>query len=372
MAKKKANPNEDIQGDIIYDRMPGADAITKEDAEGFTVDMNFETQSEDEGVTDEEAETPQEDTLGDETNLETSPEELEAKEQSEAEPEAENSPEEVVEETMADADADATRSDDGGVEEEVFEESVEDKPKAPMVPKSRLDEVLAKNKKMQKRIDEIEQAEAAAKAEAPQYDFASKEQEYQQLLLDGEMNQAAVVRNEIRQAEREAMMFEVQQQMGQTVQQNQEAVELQAKAKEIESTFPILDQNSTNYDEGLTQEVMELRDAFIVQGYGAADSLARATEYTLAAKRPDLLNMTTGDSSLQGNENVVTKEQVQERRQKTTVKKKVAAAKSQPPAMKGEGAGERGEKPVDIDVLSDDEFMALPEDTLRRMRGDFG
>ena len=54
------------------------------------------------------------------------------------------------------------------------------------------------------------------------------------------------------------------------------------------------------------------------------------------------------------------------------VKKKVAAAKSQPPAMKGEGAGERGEKPVDRDVLSDDEFMALPEETLRRMRGDFG
>jgi hypothetical protein len=371
MAKKKANPNEDVQGDIIYDRMPGADAITKEDAEGFNVDMNFETVSEDEGVTDEEAETPQEDTLGDETNLETSPEELEAKEQGEAEPEAENSPEEVVEETMADADADATRSDDGGVEEEVAEEPVAKKDKAPMVPKSRLDEVLAKNKKMQKRINEIEQAEAAAKAEAPQYDFASKEQEYQQLLLDGEMNQAAVVRNEIRQAEKEAMMFEVQQQMGQTVQQNQEAQELQAKAQEIEQTFPILDQNSTTYDEGLTQEVMDLRDAFMVQGYGAADSLARATEYTLAAKRPELLS-TAGDSSLQGNENVVTQEQVQERRQKTTVKKKVAAAKSQPPAMKGEGAGERGEKPVDIDVLSDDEFMALPEETLRRMRGDFG
>ena len=361
MAKKKVNPNDDVQGDVVYDRMPGADAITKEDAEGFNVDMNFETVSEDEGVTDEEAETPQEDTLGDETNLETSPEELEAKEQGETEPEAEDSSEDVVEETMADADADATRSDDGGVEEEVAEEAVAKKDKAPMVPKSRLDEVLAKNKKMQKRINEIEQAEAAAKAEAPQYDFASKEQEYQQLLLDGEMNQAAVVRNEIRTAEKEAMMFEVQQQMGQTVQQNQGLFAFRVQ----------MDQNSTTYDEGLTQEVMDLRDAFIVQGYGAADSLARATEYTLAAKRPELLS-TAGDSSLQGNENVVTQEQVQERRQKTTVKKKVAAAKSQPPAMKGEGAGERGEKSVDIDVLSDDEFMALPEETLRRMRGDFG
>ena len=370
MAKKKTNPNEDIQGDIIYDRMPGADAIKKEDAEGFNVDMNFETKEE--GVADEEAETAQEDPSGEETNLETSPEEIEAEEPIEAEAETGDSPEGVVEEAVAEGDDEAARSDDDGVEEQVAEEAVDEKPKAPMVPKSRLDEVLAKNKKMQKRIEEIEQAEAEAKAEAPQYDFASKEQEYQQLLLDGEMNQASVVRNEIRQAEKEAMMFEVQQQMGQTVQQNQEAVELQAKANEIESTFPVLDQNSASFDEGLTQEVMELRDAFMVQGYGAADSLARATEYTLAAKRPELLNMTAGDSSAQGNENVVTPEQLKERRQKNTVKKKVAAAKSQPPEMKGEGAGERGEKTVDIDVLSDDEFMALPEDTLRRMRGDFG
>ena len=79
-----------------------------------------------------------------------------------------------------------------------------------------------------------------------------------------------------------------------------------------------------------------------------------------------------GDYTLEGNENVVTQEQLQEKQKRNTVKKKVTAAKSQPPKMKGEGAGERGEKTVDIDVLSDDEFMALPEDTLRRMRGDFG
>ena len=38
--------------------------------------------------------------------------------------------------------------------------------------------------------------------------------------------------------------------------------------------------------------------------------------------------------------------------------------------MKGEGA--RGNKKIDLHTLSDDEFSALPEETLRRMRGDFG
>ena len=37
--------------------------------------------------------------------------------------------------------------------------------------------------------------------------------------------------------------------------------------------------------------------------------------------------------------------------------------------MKGESA--KNKKIVDINVLSDDEFGALPEETLRRMRGDF-
>ena len=102
-----------------------------------------------------------------------------------------------------------------------------------MVPKSRLDEVLAKQKALQKQLDEQTQAQVQAQAEAPQYDFDAKELEYQQLVLDAEPEKATALRQEIRQAEKETMMFEMQQQMGQTVQQNQEAVQLQATAKSI-------------------------------------------------------------------------------------------------------------------------------------------
>ncbi len=37
--------------------------------------------------------------------------------------------------------------------------------------------------------------------------------------------------------------------------------------------------------------------------------------------------------------------------------------------MKGDSS--KNKKVVDINTLSDDEFGALPEETLRRMRGDF-
>ena len=111
---------------------------------------------------------------------------------------------------------------------------------------------------------------------------------------------------------------------------------------------------------------MELRDAFIYQGYGAADSLAKATEVTLLSKKPEFYKVTTLERQIQ---HLNFSQAVQEKKAKATVKKKVEAYKSQPPEMKGESA--KNKKVVDINTLSDDEFGALPEETLRRMRGDF-
>ena len=353
--------------DVVMDGMPGADRVTEEEVQPFQVDLNFEVPdapeppeevefpAQEEAV-EEEAEAVVEEEVTDEVDSEDTseaevPEEIEGEaadgEEAEGEPEAD-----VEENVLADL--------------EVAEEP--EPPKAPMVPKSRLDEVLAKNKKMQKQLDEIQQKEAEAKVEAPQYDFDTKEQEYQQLILDGDTANATKLRGEMRAAEKEQMMFEVQQQMGQTVQQDRQSQELQAKATEIANTFSVLNEDSPDYNEELTQEVAELIYAFIVQGYGPADSLAKATEYTLAAKHPELLQGEEASApvKVQQNKAAVAK------RQKTTVQKKLAASKSQPPALKGEGTAKRGETVTDINVLSDDEFSALPEETLRRLRGDFG
>ena len=53
----------------------------------------------------------------------------------------------------------------------------------------------------------------------------------------------------------------------------------------------------------------------------------------------------------------------------TDTQKKIEAAEKQPPAMKGKN---KTEKKIDISKMSVDEFDALPPETLRRMRGDFG
>ena len=351
----------DNKDELVFEGMPGADAKTEEDVQPFQVDMNFEDEPKEENVEETETEeTTKEEPVAEETTEEVAEEQVEEPATEETESESEEAEPESV---QGDDEQPVEAVEEGSNEPEV--EEVEE-PKAPMVPKSRLDEVLAKNKEMQKKLQDMEGKETPEAEKLPEYDFVTKEKEYQDLVLDGETEKAALLRNEIRTAEREQLMSEMQNKMGQTVQQDRELHELNQKATEIMEVFPIFDEKSKAYDEKLTTEVMELRDAFIYQGYGAADSLAKATEVTLLSKKPELLQ---GDGTEASDPAPKLSQAVQEKKAKATVKKKVEASQAQPPEMKGESA--KNKKVVDINTLSDDEFGALPEETLRRMRGDF-
>lgn len=351
MAKKEeTNVNE-----LVMDRMPGADAITEEDAKPFEVDLNFEDEPKEEEVNEK---------VSEETNS-LSEEEVVEEEVEQQNEEEESSESEAASEESVDGESEGTSQSDlqpiEGSDEDFTQEVNSQKP--PMVPKSRLDEVLAKQKALQKQLDEMNKAKQQQIENAPEYDFASKEAEYQELVLNGEAEKAVNLRNEIRNAEKEQFMFEVQQKMGQTVQQNQEMTALQQKANEIQAKYPILDENSANFDADLTQEVLDLRDAFMIQGFSGADALQKATDYTLAAKKPELLRPISTTQPKVDNT-------LAEKKKVANISKKLQASDSQPPQMKGEGA--RGNKKVDLNMLSDDEFSALPEETLRRLRGDFG
>lgn len=344
MAKDNATTDDKIE----LDAMPGADPKTEEDTKGFEVDMNFDTPEED------EVEFPKE-------------EEIEEVEELKAEEESPEVPEEETEEEVVEA-ADEVAEDTG--EETVLAENDGDtqqpvepvqeraEQKEPMIPKSRFDEVLAKQKALQKQLDDA--ANPVSKIEkAPEYDFDAKEVEYQEHILNGKAEEAVKLRKEIRAAERQQMMFEVQNQMGQTVQQSTEAVALQNKALELQAAYPQLDENSGTYDEVLTNEMMDLRDAFMIQGFNGADALDKAAKYLLPQQQAEVVAKPDP-----------VQKQVTQKKQVANVNKKLQAAESQPPTMKT--GKQKVEKKVDVSLLSADEFEALPDETLRRMRGDFG
>tara|TARA_Y100001951_G_scaffold88085_1_gene79469 strand:+ start:6925 stop:7983 length:1059 start_codon:yes stop_codon:yes gene_type:complete len=342
--------------EATFEAMPGADPAEAAEA---PLDLNF-------GLGEEEAEEG--------TEAET---EAEVETESEAEEEVENAPDESdsedqsegeLQEEEADSETEE-QSDDGEQSEDTaeVEESTKEPEKKPMVPKSRLDEVLAKQKALQKQLDDMKAAQEVVENAPEEYDFANKEVEYQSLLLDGEADKAAALRQEIRKAEREQIAYEMRQEMTQTVTQNQQATALQTAASELEASFPVFDQNAAEYNAEYTQEVIDLRDAFITQGHGPVEALGKAANFVI--KSNDLVG-TVGEegSTLASKKAPTSQDEVAKKR--AEVSKKLKAAEAQPPELPGESSADRGEKALDISTMSEEEFKALPPDTLKRLRGD--
>lgn len=334
------NPETENNEELVYETMPGADPKTEEDAEGYQVDLNFE--DEDETQEEEENEV-------DEAEEESSEEPEEEAEEEVAEDTGEEAEDSGEEELLAEAEGD-TRQPEEPAEEGLAQ-------REPMIPKSRFDQVLEKQKALQKRLEEALAPKVEDVKEAPDFDFDAKEVEYQTLVMEGETEKATKLRSEIRAAEKQQMMFEVQAKMGQTVTQNQEMVDLQTKAAELESLYPELNQANPEFDQDKTNEVLELRDAYMTQGYMGADALDKAVKLIMGAA------VAPAPVANQLEKEIVKKKKI------ANTNKKVEAAQKQPPTMKGKN---KVDQKVDIRNMSVDEFDALPAETLRRMRGDFG
>ena len=320
---------------LEFDVMPGADRPDEDDAS--TLDLSFETPEEEPEEVAEEvvAEDAEEETVAEEPEEIVSEDEQSTEE--ETEPEAELEEEPVVEEKAA---------------------------KKPMVPKARLDEVLAKQKALQKQLDEINAANEKAEEAPESYDFDAKEVEYQNMVLDGETDKAVALRREIRKAEREQLEYEMRQEMSQTVNQDRQMTALQQAANAMEDAYPVFDRNSDDFNEDMTNEVVELRDAFMMKGYEAVDALSKAVKYVV--KDHDLDQAQESAPSLAGK----AQKSDELAKKRAQVSKKLRAAEAQPPELPGESSAHHGEKAMDLSSMTEEEFDALPEATLKRLRGD--
>lgn len=169
---------------------------------------------------------------------------------------------------------------------------------------------------------------------------------------------------EIRKAERAQLEFEMRQEMNQTVSQDRQMTALQNAAAAMEEAYPVFDSNSDVFDQEITNEVVDLRDAFILKGYDAVDALSKAVKYVV--KDHDLDQAQESVPSLAGKAQK-TDELARKRAQ---VSKKLRAAEAQPPELPGESSSNHGDKGFDLSSMTEEEFAALPEATLRRIRGD--
>jgi len=332
---------------VTFDVMPGADPVEEDDTPPIDLSFPDEPEPKEEETVEETVAEESEEVVAEEETEEPA-EDVEPEAESEEEPEALKEPEPEPEPAP---------------EPEVEEKPAEPKSKKPMVPKSRLDEVLAKQKELQKQLEDMKAVQAAEDEAPEEYDFATKEVEYQNAVLDGEAEKAAAIRTEIRKAERAQIEFEMSQKMSQTVSQNREATALQQAATELESAFPQFNKASDQFDEALTNEVVELRDAFMMKGENAVAALSKAARFVV--REYDLVQ-NEETPSLASTAPAV--DEVAKKRKE--VSRKLKAADSQPPEMPGESSSAKGESQYDLSNMTEEEFDALPEATLKRLRGD--
>lgn len=347
MAKSATKTKDKLE----FDRMPGSDPQEA----GERIDLNFMADPEEEEIVDE----LQDDAEEDADEAEEVVDEVEEVEEEADAPEETVDEVEEDDESTAEVDEEADDEQNDPVENsDDAEPEPEPKKKQPMVPKSRLDEVLAKQKALQKQLEAL-QSEQQDPAEAPEaYDFDAKEEEYMNAILDGNAAKAKQLRKEMRQAEKDALEYQMAQKVQQTTSHDRNVTALQQAASEIEAAFPVFDQSSPDFNKEYTDEVVELRDAFMSKGRNAVESLTKAVEYVVRSYNLDAM----GDSTPEP--------KAQQTKKRRTVADKVKVARSQPPAARGEGTATRKSPTIDPLQMSDDEFNALPEATLKRLRGD--
>jgi hypothetical protein len=245
-------------------------------------------------------------------------------------------------------------------EEEEEEEAPKADEKAHMVPKSRMDEEIARRRQLEERLAKLEEGALPVEAPEPEFDFDSKEMEYMEAVLDGETDKAKAVRKEIRDAERESMAKELRQDIHNTTNVTKQQLDLDIAVADMVASYPVLDTSSDAADQTLIAEANELMGMYSNTGMAQADALRKAVRMTLASNMPELLQP-----------KAVTSKPAAKKRT-TDVNAKLEAANKQPAKLAGESATTRGEDIVNISTMTDSDFDKLSDAQIKRARGDFG
>lgn len=337
MAKKE---QADVKAEAAIDR-PVVDAYLGADDEDDLSDMKYPDEQGPPPVETHPPETKAEaEALAEAAKREPEPETAESEEQ----------PEEPAAEPAAEA------------AEEEPEEAKEDDLSSQTVPYSRFKEVNDKAKEAAKRAEELEQRikalekppEPPKKAE-PAFDFAAKEAEAMDKLLDGDKEAYLRVREEIRQAEKAAYMAQAEELARGETSELRARMTLEETGARLEAEFPQLVQESEVYDAAAREEALDLFRGYYNSGkYSQVEALDRAVR--------QVAKLNGWDKPAEEPPAPPTK--------KTDVKRKVEAAKRQPPTTTSSISEEPGVSAKDIMRMSDEEFEALPLSVKARMRGD--
>jgi hypothetical protein len=294
----------------------------------------------------------------------------EASEETEASDDSEEGAEEAEgasseseeEEAEAEEASDGDKASDSKRSDEKATERAEQR-----IPKTRFDEVNARRKAAEEELATLKaQLDAGEQAKEEQYDFVAAEEAYIDLVLAGKTKDAVIKRSEIDAAKMAQWQRESLTQTQESISTSQLKQDLAVIVKEAEASYDEFNPDSDNYSDDMVDEVQTF-----YQGYLTRQDLSPQQAFRMAL---DTTVRLYGLNPL-GQEAPAAEPEQQPKKvlkPKSDMRNKVKLAKKAPqdPGKAGAAGDAAGEERFDISNMTDDELDALPESTLKRLRGD--
>lgn len=309
-----------------------------------------------------------------EEDLEDGEEELLEDEDDADDGEEEGVSDDEEEDDSEDDESEDDESEDDKSEDDKSEDDAADrkgKSKA-RVPLSRLNKEIEKRRALETELRNLRKTSEQGAQPEPQQTPAKQEKQaqaftreefegMQEAMLDGETDKAFELFGKMMASQsntvREETEKEVAERVRSEIEQDRALGELRSTAAELSQSYPELDSTSDSADEGLIEEVVELRDMYADRGMPLAEALKKSVH--LVALDNGLKNRTEKPKADISKPN----------KKPLNAKKKLKAAEKE--RGKLSGSGHKNRPKINIAELGDDEFGQLSKEALAAARGDY-
>lgn len=280
----------------------------------------------------------------------------------------------VIESDEDEEDEDEVNEEDEGQENEVDDEEEEDSSEENVkIPKARLDEVIAQREAQKDRVqwleDQLEtlinqKKEPVAQVETPPkeaYNFTEAEEQYANLLIEGETGKAAALRSTIDSARKDefAEMIKTikEESVTEATSKSTEAIEqdkFDALIGNFENKHDFLDADSDNYNEDAVETINTLLSGYMASGKSKTEALK------LSVKKVVPMYDTTPPA----------KKVLGDTRKTKALKKAAKASNSQPAKSSSKGLSDTDPETVDLVNMSERAYNKLTAKEKKILRGD--
>lgn len=275
----------------------------------------------------------------------------------------------------ADSDDDIDPEDPDADPEAEEETKAEKKQREQRIPLSRHKDLLekerAKRADLERQLSQFQRGTEVASLNQDitqaEESILAMEKQYNTLLGEGELDKAAALMSKIRQAERSIGDAKNDMKIAAAEARATERARYNVALERIESAYPVLNEDHADYDEGLMEDVIDLKGAYERKGLTPTAAMQKAVDKLLGTSTKKQ------EAAIDTTPRVADKDVAAERK-KDAVKKTLDAVGKTPPSMTkvGMDSDKAGGSLTAKDVmkLSQDDFKKLPDDVLARMRGD--